>query len=344
MRHVLKTLFAWIFVAAVLLAYAPEARAQNLDDIFNKVNPSVIVVRSKGRDINSGGLVRFNETGSGFLISDTGKVLTAAHVVNGMDEITVEGIAGEVVRAKIISSDAAADIALLQLERVTAAMRVARLGNSDSVRVGQQVMVVGAPYGLAHSMSVGWISARWPPNTIFRDMPLAELFQTTATINTGNSGGPMFNMAGEVIGIVSQNITKSGGSEGLGFAVTINTAEKILADRKVFWSALQGTLLSGDLAALLNVPAPAGFLIKTVAKDSMAWNVGLTGGDRIVTIGGRDIALGGDVILSVEGIPVVSEDNIEKIRTKLAGLPPGTPFKISVLRAGKLIELTGMAQ
>src|SRR5262245_62835401 len=100
---------------------------------------------------------------------------------------------------------------LLQLERVTAAMRVARLGNSDSVRVGQQVMVVGAPYGLAHSMSVGWISARWPPNTIFRDMPLAEFFQTTATINTGNSGGPMFNMAGEVIAIVSQNISKSGG-------------------------------------------------------------------------------------------------------------------------------------
>src|SRR5262245_65498880 len=104
MSHVLKALFAGICIAAALLAHAVEARAQNLDDIFNKVNASVIVVRSKGRDINSGGLVRFNETGSGFLISDTGKVLTAAHVVNGMDEITVEGIAGEVVRAKIISS------------------------------------------------------------------------------------------------------------------------------------------------------------------------------------------------------------------------------------------------
>ena len=344
MRHILRTLAVGLFVAAVLSAHTPEVRAQNLDEIFNKVNPSVVVVRSKGRDISSGGLVRFNETGSGFLISDTGKVLTAAHIVNGMDEITVEGVAGEVVRAKIVSSDAAADIALLQLERVTAAMRVARLGNSDTVRVGQQVMVVGAPYGLAHSMSVGWISARWPPNTIFRDMPLAEFFQTTATINTGNSGGPMFNMAGEVIGIVSQNITKSGGSEGLGFAVTVNTAQKILADRKVFWSALQGTLLTGDLAAVLNVPAPAGFLVKTVARETIAWNMGLTGGDRIVTIGGRDLALGGDVILSVDGIPVVSEDNIEKIRTRLASLPPGTPFKMSVLRAGKIIELTGTAQ
>jgi serine protease Do len=163
-------------------------------------------------------------------------------------------------------------------------------------------MVVGAPYGLAHSMSVGWISARWPPNTIFRD------------------------------------------SEGLGFVVTINSAQKLLIDRKVFWGALQGVLLTGDLAAIFNVPAPAGFLVKTVAQDSMAWNMGLQGGDRIVTIGGKELALGGDIILSVHGIPVVSEDNIEKIRNTLAGLPPGTPFKMSVLRAGRVIELTSTTQ
>src|SRR5262245_20518446 len=309
--------FAAILAASLLPVFASTTRAQGLDEIFGKVNPSVVVVRSKGHDVGAGGVTQFTETGSGFLISESGRVMTAAHVVNAMDEITVEGVAGEVVRAKIVSSDAAADIALLQLERVTAAIRVARLGNSDTVRVGQQVMVVGAPYGLSHSMSVGWISARWPPNTIFRDMPLAEFFQTTATINTGNSGGPMFNMAGEVIGIVSQNISKSGGSEGLGFVVTINTARKLLVERKVFWSALQGILISSDLAALLNVPSPGGFLVKTVAQGSMAWNAGLLGGDRIVATGGRELALGGDVILSVEGIPAVSEDNIEKIRNKL---------------------------
>jgi serine protease Do len=340
----MKKVLVVIFAAAVLAGFVPAVAAQNLDDIFRRVSPSVVVVRSKGRDVSAGGVTRFNETGSGVLISDSGRVMTAAHVVNGMDEITVEGVAGEVVRAKIISSDAAADISLLQLERVTAAMRVASLGNSDSVQVGQQVLVIGAPYGLAYSMSAGWISARWPANTIFRDMPLAEFFQTTATINTGNSGGPLFNTAGEVIGIVSQNISKSGGSEGLGFVVTINTAKKLLIERKVFWSALQGTLLTGDLAALLNVPAPAGFLVKTVAQESMAWNMGLQGGDRIVTIGGKEIALGGDIILSVAGVPIVSEDNIEKIRNSLAAAPPGTPFKVSVLRAGKVIELTGMSQ
>src|SRR3989442_13132532 len=154
----------------------------------------------------------------------------------------------------------------------------------------------------------------------------------------------MFNMTGEVIGIVSQNISKSGGSGGLGFVVTINSAQKLLTERKVFWSALQGIILPADLAAIFNVPAPGGFLVKTVAQGSLAWNMGLQGGDRIVTIGGREIALGGDIILSVDGIPVVSEDNIEKIRNRLASAPLGTPFKMSVLRAGKVIELTGTTQ
>ena len=165
----MKKVLAVILAAAMLPAVAPAAHAQSqsLDDLFTRVSPSVVVVRSKGRDVSAGGVTRFNETGSGVLISSDGRVMTAAHVVNGMDEITVEGIGGEVVRATIISANAAADVSLLQLERVTKAMRVARTGDSDTMRVGQQVMVVGAPYGLAYSMSVGWISARWPPNTIF---------------------------------------------------------------------------------------------------------------------------------------------------------------------------------
>ena len=154
----------------------------------------------------------------------------------------------------------------------------------------------------------------------------------------------MFSMAGEVIGIVSQNISKSGGSEGLGFIVSINSAKKLLVEGKVFWGALQGMLLTGDLAAIFNVPQPAGFLVKTVAQDSMAWKMGLQGGNRVVTIGGKEIAIGGDIILSVDDIPVVSEDNIEQIRNNLAGVPRGTPFKMNVLRAGKVLVLTGTTQ
>jgi len=279
-----KSLAAVLAAAMVLsgVPAAPQAQRESLDDLFTRVSPTVVVVRAKGRDVTATGVTRFNETGSGVLISSDGRVMTAAHVVNGMDEVTVEGIGGEVVRATIISANAAADVSLLQLERVTRAMRVAQIGDSGTMRVGQQVMIVGAPYGLAYSMSVGWISARWPPNTIFPDMPLAEFLQTTATINTGNSGGPVFNMAGEVIGIVSQNISKSGGSEGLGFIVTINSANKLLVPGKVFWGALQGVLLTGRLATVFNVPAPAGFLVKTVAQGSIASSMGLQGSDGVL--------------------------------------------------------------
>src|SRR5262245_44016820 len=337
----MKKLLAVTMAAALVPVLGSAARAQSLEEIFRKVSPTVVVVRSKGRDVGAAGITRFGETGSGVLISSDGRVVTAAHVVNGMDEITVEGIGGEVVRATLLSADAAADVSLLQIERVTRAMRVARLGDSDTVQIGQQVMIVGAPYGLAYSMSVGWISARWAPNTIFRDMPLAEFLQTTARVNTGNSGGPVFNIAGEVVGIVSQNISKSGGSEGLGFLVSINSAQKLLVPRKAFWGALQGVLLSGRLATIFNVPAPAGFLVKTVAQDSTAWKMGLQGSNEVVTVGGREIPVGGDIILSVDGIPVASEENIESIRTKLASSAPGSPLTMSVLRAGKVIELTG---
>ena len=201
-------------------------------------------------------------------MSADGHVMTAAHVVHSMDEITVEFLGGDRVSAHVIASEPAADLSLLQLARVPAGAKVAPLGDSDKVRVGDQVAVVGAPYGLSYSLSVGWISAKWAPNTVYKALPLAEFFQTNATINTGNSGGPMFNMAGEVVGIVSHIISKSGGSEGLGFVVTMKTARQILIEKKYVWEGLEGTLLTGELAEIFNVPGGAGYLVKTVAKDS----------------------------------------------------------------------------
>jgi S1-C subfamily serine protease len=248
------------------------------------------------------------------------------------------------VSAKVVASETAADLSLLQLERVPVRMQPGTMGNSDTVRVGDQVMVIGAPYGLAYSMSAGWISARWPPNTVYKTMPLAEFFQTTATINTGNSGGPMFDMAAQVIGIVSHNISKSGGSEGLGFVVTINTAKKLLLEKRSLWSGIDGLMLTGDLAAIFNVPQPAGFLVKTVAKASPAWDMGLLGGNKIATIAGQQIAVGGDIILTVDGIGAESGDSVEKIRERLASKPSGYSFVTRVLRAGRVVELTGKTQ
>jgi S1-C subfamily serine protease len=209
------------------------------------------------------------------------------------------------------------------------------------VRVGDQVLIVGAPYGLSHSMSAGWISARWPANSVYRSMPLAEFLQTDATINTGNSGGPMFNMAGEVVGIVSHNISKSGGSEGLGFVVTVNTAKRLLLERPSFWSGLDGHLISGPIAQILNLPERTGYLVKSVARGSAGAAVGLRGGAVLATIMGERLVVGGDIILKVQGVPVGEASDHRRVQDILEAVPPGGEFTMTVLRLGRVIELKG---
>jgi serine protease Do len=330
-------------IVSALLSLPAAAAAQTPGEVFRKVTPSVVVIKARGSEVTAAGQTRFLETGSGVLISADGKVMTAAHVVALMDEISVEFLGGETVSAKVIASESAADLSLIQLERVPAGARVAKMANSDMVRVGDPVYIVGAPYGLSYSLSAGLISARWAPNTVHRAMPLAEFFQTNATINTGNSGGPMFNAAGEVIGIVSHNISKSGGSEGLGFVVTMKTAQQLLLEKKSFWGGIDGQFLSDEMLDMLNVPNNMkGFLVKSVAKGSPGDEAGLVGGTKVVTVGGEQYVLGGDIILSIQGIPADSGANMMKIRDHLATLKPGAPVTATVLRKGRVIDLTGV--
>ncbi|RPH82190.1 MAG: trypsin [Candidatus Rokuibacteriota bacterium] len=339
---------ALVLIAAVvgtMLAGRPEqADAQTVREVFQKVEPSVVVIRGRGRDVTASGQTRYTETGSGVLISTDGQVMTASHVVHLLDEISVEFLGGETVTAQVVASEPAADLSLLKLDRVPPGSRVAAMADSSTVQIGDQVLVVGAPYGLSHSLSVGYISARWAPNTVYRTMPLAEFFQTDAVINTGNSGGPMFSMKGEVIGIVSHNISKSGGSEGLGFVVTLNTARQLLLEKRSFWSGLEGLTLTDELADLLNLPdRAAGFMVKTIAKGSPADQIGLRPATQLATISGQEVPLGGDIVLAVQGIPA-SAANMAGIRDALNQLGPGGPFTVRILRAGEVLELTGRMQ
>jgi S1-C subfamily serine protease len=340
-----RSLAALLTVVVGLVTWLSSgAEAQTPGEVFRKVAPSVVVIRAKGHEVAAGGPTRFNETGSGVLISSDGKVMTAAHVVHAMDEISVEFLGGETVKARVVASEPAADLSLLQLERVPAGAKSSPLANSDPIQVGDPVIIVGAPYGLSYSLSAGLISARWKPNTVYKTMPLAEFFQTTATINTGNSGGPMFSTTGEVIGIVSHNISKSGGSEGLGFVVTINTAKKLLLEKRSFWAGLEGQVLTDEQADLLNLPpGSTGFIIKTIAKGSPADAMGLRGATMIANLGGDQLPLGGDIILAVEGIKAEAA-NLTKIRDLLSTRPAGSPYKVTVLRAGKVLDLSGKVQ
>ncbi len=295
------------------------------------------MTRFKTREMRTPGL------GSGVLISADGKVLTAAHVVQTADAVGVEFADGVLTEATIIASDPVADIALLQVSSIPEGVRVATLGDSDRARIGDQIFVVGAPLGISHTFTVGYVSARRRTNTTFGSMESTELFQTDAAINQGNSGGPMFNLAGEVIGVVSRILTRSGGSEGLGFAVTSNTARHLMLTEPTVWSGIEGYLLAGDLARAFNVPdAHAGLLVQRVAHGSPAERLGLMGGSLPATVGGAELIAGGDIVLSVEGIALGAPSAYEDIRKKMIEIRDrNSSLHVSVLRGGVVIDLTG---
>lgn len=335
-------------LCALVLAWPGASNASALGKVVKRVSGSVVVILTEEKvlppDAYEGTKVSAQGLGSGVLISKDGKVLTAAHVVQTADTVSVEFPNGEIVKARVVSSEPPADVALLQLERVPASAVVAKLGDSDKVEVADQVFIIGAPYGISHTLTVGHISARRTPGGERSELGLAEFFQTDAAVNQGNSGGPMFNLQGEVVGVVSYILTQSGGFEGLGFAVTSNTAKQLLLERPPFWSGLQGHGLSGELAALLNVPQTSGLLVLQVAEGSPAARIGLRGGTTKVRIGNARLILGGDIILRVMGIPMHPDiDTYQRIRARLRQLGLGQQITVTVLRAGKIIKLIGSA-
>jgi serine protease Do len=330
---------AAILALALLFAVPSSGEGQSLNELYRRVSTSVVVIRAQGHELTADGAVNFKEIGSGVLISPDGKVATAAHVVHTLENITVEFIGEDPVPARVIASEPWADISIIQVSVVPRGATVSKLADSDPVVVGDPVFLVGAPYGLSYSLSQGVISARWAPNTVTRDFPLAEFFQTDAVINTGNSGGPMFTRAGELIGIVSHNITKSGGSEGLGFVVTANTVKSLLVERNRGWFGVDYMLVSRAMAEALNMPQPGGFLVKQVAKGSVGDRIGLKGGNRIGIVDGQQIVLGGDILLSVQGIAFVSLEDRAKVIQALETLKVGDDLRVTVFRDDKTVEL-----
>ena len=338
---------ALVLSAVLMGSISVPIRAQSLSEVFRNVNPSVVVVLTREKEVapvpgaqpaSVAGL------GSGVLVSDDGKVLTAAHVVQTADTIVVQFLTGEVLKARVVSSEPAADVALLQLERPPLSPLAARLGDSDAVEVGDQVFVVGAPLGIGHTLTVGHISARRGPNATLAGLSLAELFQTDATITEGDSGGPLFNMAGEVIGVVSHILSHSGGSEGLGFAVTSNLARQLMLEERSLWSGLSGYMISGDLGQVFNLPPPgSGLLVQKIASGSPAERIGLRAGTLRAIIGDEEIIVGGDVILAIQGVPLAAPDSYLLVRRKVGEMRPGEQITVTVLRAGTRLELTGTA-
>lgn len=328
---------------SVLLCFLlpPTSVAANYEKLFAKADPAVAVIYTVERGVapdNPNGQVSQAGLGSGVLVTTRGYVITAAHVVQTADLVEVEFANGFRTTAAVKASNPAKDLALLKLDKVPEDIEPLKLADSDEINIGEEIFIIGAPYGYSHTLSVGHISGRHSENEAGPIGPQAETFQTDAVINQGNSGGPMFNMRGEVIGIVSYILSQSGGFEGLGFAITSNEVIQTLFEQPMAWSGMSGEVIAGDLAVALNLPQDAGFLVQKVALNSPAERAGLRPSLLPANIGGRELLLGGDIILAVDGIKV-SPTMLAEIRARWAsGSSEGTA-KLSVLRGGKVWDV-----
>ena len=320
-----------------------ESDGQQLRDAFRSVEQAVVIVRTEQKGLApfpQQGMVSLNGLGSGVLISNDGKVLTAAHLVQSADRTVVEFSRGELIPARVMGSAFSADVALLQLERNPVNAVAATLGDSDNVDVGDEIFVVGSPYGLSRTLTAGHVSGRHALNKVSENTTAIEFLQTDAAINSGNSGSPVFSLDGEVMGIVSNIMSRSGGSEGLAFAATSNTARRLLLEQKPFWSGIEGHLVEGDLARALNLPQPAGVLVQRVAEGSIAWRWGIHAGRLRANVEGEEFILGGDIILRVNEVPVERGGSYDEIYGSIGRLKPGDNLVISVFRQGQVVKLS----
>lgn len=261
--------------------------------------------------------------GSGFIVTPDGIILTNAHVVNGADEVTVKLADKREFNAKVLGADKASDVAVLKIDASN--LPVVTSGNPRDVRVGQWVLAIGSPYGFENSATAGIVSAK---SRSLPDGGYVPFIQTDVAVNPGNSGGPLFNMAGEVVGINSQIYSRSGGYQGLSFAIPIDVAmnveKQIVEHGKVQHGRLGISIqeVNQSLAESFGLKKPGGALIGTVEKDSPAEKGGLQTGDIIQRINGRDIGTSGE-------LPAI-----------VAAMRPGDTAKLQIWRKGSTKELS----
>ncbi len=277
------------------------------------------------------------EIGSGFILSDDGKILTNFHVVSGTNQVEVQLTDGSRLKADILVRDRQNDLALIQVKH-SKKLPVLKLGDSDRLQVGQKVLAIGNPFGFSGTLTTGIVSS------LGRDIPtenqqtLEGMIQTDASINSGNSGGPLLDSGGNVVGINTAIYGPTGGSVGIGFAMPINRAKAMLEDYrsgKSFGRPRLGVsvvYINGEFAEALELPATGGLLIQNVARGSAADSAGLKGPRQMVVVGNAEIGIGGDLITALDGKSVDSNDAIVRA---LAKKRPGDPLQVTIYRAKK---------
>jgi serine protease Do len=309
-------------------------------NVFEKVHAAVVNIATTTLSYNFWmQVIPQQGQGTGFIIDKRGYILTNNHVVENAREITVTLSNGIKLPATLVGRDATSDLAVIKISGDNI-NEVVELGDSSDLQVGQKALAIGNPFGLGQTLTTGIISALNRSIITEDNTQIDDVIQTDAPINPGNSGGPLLNSNGEVIGINTSIFTTSGGYQGIGFAIPINSAKEIAAQLittgKVARPWLGITSISvNELSGYLNLGINDGLLIVQVYQGSPADKAGLKGGDRTVIIGRYRLPIGGDIITAIDSNTMSEPNDIDRV---LSRKKIGEKVNVKIFRDGRLME------
>lgn len=314
---------------------------QVLVDLYSRLNPSVVNITVY---LNQNGAQAVYAQASGFVYDDQGHILTNAHVVHGTDAVEVTFSDGLIRTATPVGEDLFSDLAVIKVD-LPSGVTTIPLGTMDELAVGQTVVVIGNPFGFEGTLTRGIISALGrtiPSQTIFS---IPQAIQTDAAINLGNSGGPLLNLNGDVVGVVDQIETTgtSSGNIGVGFAIPVSLVHRVapaLIESGQYawpWLGVSGYSVDPALVKAMNLPVEQGAYISTITDGGPALAAGLHGTTETITQDGRSVEVGGDVITAIDGQPVKTFDDILVYLSLQTS--PGQEVSLTILRDGKYQEI-----
>jgi S1-C subfamily serine protease len=319
-------------------------------EIYKRDAPGVVFIRAQIVQRSQSPFDLFPQTqrgmstGSGFVIDKDGEILTNAHVVQGATHVTVKFADKQVEDAKVVGTDVSSDLALLKVDPDGLDLKPLRLGSSKSVQVGDPTIAIGNPFGLERTLTTGVVSALQRQIQAPNGFAIDNVIQTDAALNPGNSGGPLIDATGRVIGVNSQIQTGDDrqGNVGIGFAIPIDTARRIVPELREHGGVKRAyigvtTLTIDRSLAPLNLDSERGVLVESVQRGGPADKAGIRGGEVTAQLEGGNIQLGGDIILEIDGKAILTSQGLSNV---IASHKPGDEIKVTVLRNGKRRTVT----
>jgi S1-C subfamily serine protease len=335
---------------------AARGKALTVNEIYHRAAPGVVqvtatqVVSSERVDPFFGfpfpSQQQAEALGSGFVIDKAGHIVTNYHVVEGARRVDVSFSNNESMKAKLVGTDPSTDVAVLQVDAHSRALTPLSLGNSDLVRVGDSVVAIGNPFGYDRTVTAGIVSALQRVIQAPNSYSIDHVIQTDAALNKGNSGGPLLDASGKVVGVNSQISTggsTSSGSVGIGFAVPINTVKTVAAQIMQTGHAEHAFLgiaaqqVTASAAKLFRLPVAHGLLVARVQPGSGAAKAGLRAGTQNATLAGETYPLGGDLLAGIEAAPLYS---VDQLRDVIGSKKPGDNVKLRVYRGDQQRTVT----